>query len=331
MEATIGNDSNTSQDIRNMGNLRAYMPITFWTYIAGYLALAGFPLLSGFWSKDEILAHAFDDGHIFVWIVLTLASFLTAFYMTRQVLVVFFGQFRGHSPRRATHPSEPAAVEHAHGHDEHAGEHEHGGHDPHESPWTMWLPLVILALFAVLGGFVNLPIPGMHFLAEFFGQEAGTLNPLVMGFAIVVALAGIGLGWALYSRAYRTADEPDPLERLMPRVFGALNQRLYFDEIYASTFGRLSYGLALAWSWLDRHVLDAFVNGTGVFTLLWGRINFILDDLILNDGVDALSDGTNAAGDGARQIETGKIQDYVSLIFLGVVVLGVIYLYGFRK
>jgi NADH-quinone oxidoreductase subunit L len=324
MEATVGHDSNTSQDIRNMGNLRKYMPITFWTYIAGYLALAGFPLFSGFWSKDEILADAFNHEHYIVWIVLTLASFLTAFYMTRQVLVVFFGNFRGHSPRGATHPSEPAAVEHA-------GEHGHGGHDPHESPWTMWLPLAILAVFAVLGGFVNLPFEGLHLLAGFFGQEAGTLNVLVMGFAIVIALAGIGLGWALYSRAYATADDLDPLERLMPRVFHALNQRLYFDELYANTFGRLSYGLALAWSWIDRHVLDAFVNGTGVFTLIWGRINFILDDLILNDGMDAISDGTNAAGDGARQIETGKIQDYVSLIFMGVVVMGVIYLYAFRK
>ena len=100
--------SNTAQDIRNMGNLRKYMPTTWLTYMAGYLALAGFPFLfSGFWSKDEILADAFGHGHYIVWIVLTLASFLTAFYMTRQVWVVFFGSFRGHNPRIATHPSDP--------------------------------------------------------------------------------------------------------------------------------------------------------------------------------------------------------------------------------
>jgi NADH-quinone oxidoreductase subunit L len=118
---------------------------------------------------------------------------------------------------------------------------------------------------------------------------------------------------------------------MMPGVFRALNRKLYFDELYANTFGKASYGLALAWNWLDRRVLDAFVNGTGIFTMFWGRINFIVDDLVLNDGADALADGTNAAGDGARQIETGKIQDYVSLIFMGVVVIGVIYLYAFRK
>src|SRR5207253_569098 len=109
-------------------------------------------------------------------LVLTIAAFLTAFYMTRQVWVVFFGNFRGHSPRTATHPSEPQAVDSAravhtdpHG-AELAGEHahDHDSHDPHESPWTMTLPLIILAVFAVLGGFVNLT----GGLSSFFGQEA---------------------------------------------------------------------------------------------------------------------------------------------------------------
>jgi NADH-quinone oxidoreductase subunit L len=335
MEATVGHDSNTSQDIRNMGNLRRYMPTTWLTYMAGYLALAGFPFLfSGFWSKDEILAHAFGHGHYVVWIVLTLASFLTAFYMTRQVWLVFFGNFRGHSPRPAAHPSEPVAVEHAHeehGHDEHAGAHAHGGHDPHESPWTMTVPLIILTVFAVLGGFVNLPFEGLHFLAGFFQQGGGSVNWLVMILAIVVALSGMGLGFALYRNAFATADALDPLERMMPGVFRALNNRLYFDEIYASIFGRLSYGVALAWRWFDRRVLDGLINGTGLLTMFFGRVNFIIDDVVLNDGVDAISDGTNAVGDTARRVETGKIQDYGALIFMGVVVLGVIYLYGFGR
>jgi NADH-quinone oxidoreductase subunit L len=333
MEATVGHDSNTSQDIRNMGNLRKFMPTTWLTYMAGYLALAGIVPFAGFWSKDEILADAFKNN-IIVWIVLSLASFLTAFYMTRQVWVVFFGNFRGYHPRVLTHPSEPAAVEDPHASDadphgaEVAGEHAHGGHDPHESPWTMTLPLIILAVFATLVGFVSL-----GGLSEFFfpGREAEGFNILTAGIATVVALVGIGLGWMLYRNAFATAEDPDPLERMMPGVFRALNRKLYFDELYANTFGRLSYGLALAWNWLDRRVLDSFINGTGVFTMFWGRINFILDDLILNDGADALSEGTNAAGDGARQIETGKIQDYLSLIFMGVVVIGVIYLYAVRK
>jgi NADH-quinone oxidoreductase subunit L len=332
MEATVGHDSNTSQDIRNMGNLRRFMPTTWLTYMAGYLALAGIIPFAGFWSKDEILADAFGNGHLIVWLVLTVAAFLTAFYMTRQVTVVFFGNFRGHNPRTATHPSEPKAVEHAHAdpHDDAvAGEHAHGGHDPHESPWTMTLPLIILAIFATLAGLVN--FPGFHWLSSFFGQEAAEFNVVTAAIALVLALAGIGLGVSLYRNAFASAEDLDPLEARFPALFRLLNKKYYFDEFYASTFGRLSYGLALAWSWLDRRVLDRFINGTGLFTLFVGEVNFIVDDTLLNDGADRLTDLALESGDGVRQIETGKIQDYVSLIFMGVVVLGIIYLYAFRQ
>ncbi|MDQ2999384.1 MAG: NADH-quinone oxidoreductase subunit L, partial [Chloroflexota bacterium] len=326
MEATVGHDSNTSQDIRNMGNLRKYMPITFATYAIGYLALAGIPPFAGFWSKDEILADAFGHGHYVVWIVLTIAAFLTAFYMTRQVVVVFFGAFRGHSPRTSTHPSEPTAVDHAH---EQAGEHTHDSHDPHESHWTMWLPLAILAVFALGAGFVNLP--GFHWLSSFFGQEAAAFNVVTASIATVLALAGIGLGWALYRNAFATAAELDPLERMMPGIFRLLNRKFYFDEVYGSTFGKLSYGLAWGWNLFDRYVLDGILRLTAAITVFFGRLNFIIDDTVLNDGADAISDGTYGAGDGVRQVETGKIQDYTSLIFAGVVVLGLIYVYGFGK
>jgi len=324
MEATVGHDSNTSQDIRNMGNLRKYMPITFVTYAIGYLALAGIPPFAGFWSKDEILADAFGGGHYIVWLVLTIAAFLTAFYMTRQVVVVFFGAFRGYSPRAATHPSEPKAVEHAH---EHAGEHAHDSHDPHKSPWAMWLPLAILAVFAFGAGLVN--VTGG--LSGFFGQEAEAFNFVTAGIAIVIALAGIGLGWSLYRNAFATAADLDPLERMMPGVFRMLNRKFYFDEIYGGTFGKLSYGLAWGWNMFDRYVLDGLLRLTGAITVFFGRLNFIIDDTVLNDGADAISDGTYGAGDRVRQVETGKIQDYVSLIFAGVVVLGLIYVYGFGK
>jgi NADH-quinone oxidoreductase subunit L len=252
--------------------------------------------------------------------------------MTRQIMVVFFGSFRGHSPRVATHPSEPVAIEHAHGTAEEqviAGEHEHGGHDPHESPWTMTVPLIILAVFAVIAGFANLP--GFHWLSTFFGQPAGEFSLVVAGLATVLALAGIGLGWTLYRNAFATAADLDPLERMMPGVFRALNHKLYFDELYANTFGRLSYVLALAWGWIDRRLLDRLINGTGLLTMVWGRLNFIIDDTVLNDGLDAVSDGTNALGDTARRTETGKIQDYVSLIFGGVVIIGIIYLYALGR
>jgi len=154
---------------------------------------------------------------------------------------------------------------------------------------------------------------------------------VVMVIATLVGLAGIGAGYMLYRNAFATADALDPLEQMMPGVFKALNQRLYIDQFYGATVGTFAYTLALVWRWFDRRVLNGLLNGTGALTMFLGRLNFIIDDTVLNDGVDALSDGTNLMGDATRQVETGKIQDYASLIFMGVVVLGVIYLYGFGQ
>jgi NADH-quinone oxidoreductase subunit L len=328
METTVGHDSNTAQDIRNMGNLRKYMPVTFYTYMAGYLALAGIVPFAGFWSKDEILADAAKQGQWVVLLVLLAASFLTAFYMTRQVMLVFFGQFRGRQPRRDTHPSEPAPINHAHA-EKHAVGGEHGyGNEPHESPWSMTLALVVLAVFAVVGGFVNLPFAGMHFLADFLQAEAGTFNAPIAGAATLLALAGIGVGVWLYRGAFVSASEQDPLDRMMPGLFRVLNGKFFVDELYAATIGRLSNGLTTAWQWFDRNVLDQLVNGVGVLTIFFGRLNFIVDDTVLNDGADLLADGTQTGGDRLRRVATGKIQDYLALVFLGVVVLGVLYVYG---
>jgi NADH-quinone oxidoreductase subunit L len=308
MEATVGHDSNTSQDIRNMGGLRRWMPITWLTYMAGYLALAGVPPLAGFWSKDEILADAWNHGHWVVWIVLALASLLTAFYMTRQVLLVFFGEFRGYQPREAQHlPAHP--------------------HDPPESPWSMTTPLVVLAVLAVLVGLINLP--GLHWFADYLQAPAGQFNPVVMLIAIVIAGLGIFGGWSLYRNAFATADELDPLERMMPAVFTALNQRLYIDQMYAKTIGVLTEELALAWEWIDEQIINRALTGLSAFTLFLGRFNFILDDALLNDGVDGTADNTKFFGDRIRQSITGRFQDYAAIAFIGVVILGVISLYGF--
>ena len=299
MEAAVSHDSNTAQDIRNMGNLRKYMPITFATYAIGYLALAGIPPLAGFWSKDEILADAFGGGHYH-----RLAGADDRRVPDRLLhdppgRSGVLGQFRGHSPR-------PQAYV-AHGHDDHAAHGDahsdaHESHDPHESHWTMWLPLAILAVFAALAGFVN--VTGG--LSGFFGQEAEAFNFLTAGIATVIALAGIGLGWSLYRNAFATATDLDPLERMMPGVFRVLNRKFYFDEIYGSTFGKLSYGLAWGWNLFDRYVLDGILRLTAAITVFFGRLNFIIDDTVLNDGADVLTDGTYDTGDVVRQAETGK-------------------------
>ncbi|MEM8532706.1 MAG: NADH-quinone oxidoreductase subunit L [Chloroflexota bacterium] len=312
MEAAVGHDSNTAQDIRNMGGLRKKMPWTFGTYLIGTLALAGIAPFAGFWSKDEILADVFRYN-ILAWVALSLAAFLTAFYMTRQVILVFFGEFRGHNPRRDGQSN--------------AATHDHGGHDPHESPGVMIVPLVVLALFATFAGFANLP--GIYWLSSFLGQETPEFNILTAIIATALSLAGIGLGWALYRNAFTSAMDKDPLERSASAAFVLLNRKFAFDELYAGTIGRLTTWVAGAWAVFDRVVIDGIVDGTGRLFGFLGRINFIVDDTLFNDGGDRLADGTMGSGDRLRRITTGKIQDYVSLVFGGVVLFGIIYLYVF--
>jgi proton-translocating NADH-quinone oxidoreductase chain L len=372
MEAAVGHDPDKAQDIRNMGGLRRFMPTTFITYMIGYLALAGFPLFSGFFSKDEIIADAYKRGDTLGYVVygvLSAASLLTAFYMTRQVAVVFYGPFRGMEPRPVdprqdyseSAPVEspdhdpahtPAVAGPAHGttaaeahgavkvydthgatHDDHG--HHHEPHEPHESPWTMTVPLIILAVFALVGGFANLPDLGLglplplHWLSDFLQQEAATFSFFVAGVATALALAGIFLGYLLYRNAFRRATDADPLERMMPGLFRVLNNKFYIDEFYGATVGRFTDWLGRGLGFFDRNVVDGTVNGVGLGQLFVSKINFIIDDLFLNQGADTLADATTYTGDGLRQTTTGKIQDYGALIFAGVLLIGLIYLYAF--
>ncbi|GAB4440943.1 MAG: NADH-quinone oxidoreductase subunit L [Chloroflexi bacterium OHK40] len=322
----------TAQDIRNMGGLRTRLPWTFWTYTLGYLALAGVFPLAGFWSKDEILADAFKGGHAVVFVVLALAAFLTAFYMTRQWRLVFFGAFRGEHPVVFINPEKPPPAHHDHatGH----GASPHATADDahwHESPLLV-APLVVLASFAVTGGLFNLPFsgPGGHWLSDLWGQEAATFSPLVAAISLLVALGGIAAGWVLYGRAFHTAGETDPLEQRAPGLFRLLYQQYRVDALYAASFGRLVALLALAWAWIDRHVLDGVVRGVGRLTLFLGRLNFIIDDTLLNDGPDALASGTVASGRRTRRLQTGRAQDYLGYLFGGVVVMALVYLYLIR-
>jgi NADH-quinone oxidoreductase subunit L len=362
MEATVGHDPDKAQDIRNMGGLSRFMRVTWLTYMIGYLALAGVPLFSGFFSKDEILADAFNVGMggstvgLIVYGLLTVAAFLTAFYMTRQIMVVFYGPFRGFQPRpvdRQEH-SEPVPVESPDHHPAHAAEvsgaahgvtakthdaHGHGGHghheahDPHESPWTMTLPLLILAIFAFGAGYANWPFAditgGGHWLSHYLGQEAAAFNVTTALIATALAFLGIGLGFLIYRGAFARSTDLDPLEARMPGLFRVLNRKFYIDELYGATVGRLTNWLGRGLGFFDQNVVDGTVNGVGLGSLLLAKINFIIDDLVLNQGADTLADATTYTGDGLRQTTTGKIQDYGALIFAGVVMLAVIYLYAF--
>ncbi|HNK63084.1 MAG TPA: NADH-quinone oxidoreductase subunit L, partial [Anaerolineales bacterium] len=208
-----GNHAVDPQDMFNMGGLRKKMPITFWTFLIGGFALSGFPLVTaGFWSKDEILADAFVNGHIVVFATLAIAAFMTAFYTMRQITLTFLGE-----PRTKE-------AEHA-----------------QETPFTMTVPLMILSVFAIGYGWVGIPehfplIGGLvpNWFHEFVG---GTLaeHPPVLEFnivplltSLVVALGGLGLGWYVYRNVNSPAED-----RLQIPV---LKNKWYFDEIYEVVF-----------------------------------------------------------------------------------------------
>src|SRR5512140_2248862 len=198
------------QDMFNMGGLRKKMPITFWTFLIGGFALSGFPLVTaGFWSKDEIFAEAFGHGHIFVFLTLAAAAFLTAFYTMRQITLTFLGE-----PRTAE-------AEHA-----------------QETGWTMTLPLVVLSVFAIGYGWVGIPehFPGLggllpNWFHEFVGStlavlpEAAPFNWIPLATSLVVALGGLLIGWLVY-RGVKTPEQ-DFLQ------IPVLKNKWYFDEIYS--------------------------------------------------------------------------------------------------
>jgi NADH-quinone oxidoreductase subunit L len=230
------------QDMRNMGGLYARMPLTFWVYLIGALALSGIAPLAGFFSKDEILASAFQSN-LPVFIVLLIAAFLTAFYMGRQILMVFFGKGRS-----------PGAV--------HAV----------ESPALVTLPLVFLAVLSVFGGALN--FPGLNELETWLEPSLKNLvsapfNLAVAGGSLLVALLGLGVALAVYStrRTLAVPGQPDPLKRVLGPVFNAMEHKWWIDELYQALFIGPYVAVAgfMAQS-IDQGLIDGIANGLGRLT-----------------------------------------------------------------
>jgi NADH-quinone oxidoreductase subunit L len=299
------------QDIRRMGGLRKWMPVTFATYAVGTLALCGFPLFfSGFWSKDEILhaAHGWSVSQVPFYLGVV-GALLTAFYMTRQVCYVFFGASRLNS----AHP--------------HAGEHAVHS-DPHESPGVMTMPLVILAAFAMLLGFIGTPawnafhafLSGERTTVDFarFGENG--ILPVMLTSSLVVFL-GLALGWWFYGRGtIVSAEQPDALERIQPRIFTLLEHQFYVDELYEATFIRFNAWAAFASDWLDRWVWGGGVRlVSGTVTAL-SRFNRLIDVNVVNSGFDAGCNGANLGARALSKLQDGKVQNYLRMIGAALVV-----------
>ena len=323
-----------ANDMMNMGGLMSKMPRTAWTFLIGGGALAGIIPLAGFWSKDEILAHAwheFQHAHdfgtfwpFFVWLLLTIAAALTAFYTARQVCLTFFG------------PPRTGAAQHA-----------------HESPPSMTWPLMLLAFFAAILGLFGTPWANQyhHLIGEAF--PATPFDLFVAGLSTVLALGGAALGWLVYGRKPLAAGQVDPVKRWLGPVHTVLENKYYVDEVYRAVFIRPAIWLAhTCFKFDNRWVIDPIVNLAGKVGIALSNLSSLLDarfvdgavnlvgrvaavlcglyrlfDIhVVNGTVDLVGRLTQSGGEGLRPIQTGRVQNYLVVALATVLMLLGLYL-----
>ena len=303
-------DTADPQDMFSMGGLRQKMPVTFWTFLAGALALSGFPLLTaGFWSKDEILSGAFHGNHLIIFIVLAFSALVTAFYSMRQVTLTFLGGPRTSSAKNA-----------------------------HESKPVMTLPMVVLAVFAIAAGWFGVPgsFPGLggllpNFIGDFLGGARGAeaegfiAIPLLV--SIAVSLTGLTLGWLVHRR--QTSASVDPLQRGLGFLYTLLQRKFYVDEFYQLVFVRPASFLAetVTSKWIDRGLLDGILHSIGNFGSWLGRLlRRTLDIQVANGVPDGAAAVTKWSGGRLRGVQSGRVQQYLVTSLMLVVVAGLVIL-----
>jgi NADH-quinone oxidoreductase subunit L len=301
------------QDMFNMGGLRTKMPLTFWTFLIGGLALSGFPLVTaGFWSKDEILADAFGHGHLLVFLTLALAALLTAFYTMRQITLTFLGEPRTQAAEFAQ-----------------------------ENRWTMTLPLVVLAFFAVTAGWAGIPehFPllgrlSANWFHEFVGStlaeapETVAFSAVPLLTSLVVSLGGLYLGWLAYRQV--SAGAEDPLRAPLGPVYTVLKNKYYIDELVNFLFVRPAKWLSetFVYQWVDRGLIDGTLHliARALFSL--GSIfrNWI-DKPVVNGFGDLVGETVKWFGRTFRFVQTGRVQQYMVMAL--VIAFGTLFYYLF--
>ncbi|HZW95245.1 MAG TPA: NADH-quinone oxidoreductase subunit L [Candidatus Eremiobacteraceae bacterium] len=302
------------QDMRKMGGLRAKIPWTFWTMTAGTLAIAGIPGLAGFFSKDEILWRAYQASWAY-WLLGLVTAFITSFYMFRLWFLTFFREYRGEA-------------EAGHDHGSHSGRDSHGAHGHsgiHESPKVMVIPLVILAVLSVLGGYVGVPgsLGGNNRFDKFLGpvfhgstlvdaqhtaigekgapeqetegsepktKTAASTELMFTAISVLAALLGFALAWLLY---FRSPELPDKIAASLSGGYQTLLHKYYIDELYGALFVKplIDGSTRILWQGVDRKIIDATVNDAG--------------------------DGLRHVSDEARHMQSGNIRSYAGWIAAG--------------
>jgi len=292
------------QDMRQMGGLREKIPWTFWTMTAATFAIAGIPPLAGFFSKDEILwqAYASSRGSWVYWLFGLITALLTSFYMFRLWFLTFFGEYRGN--RATAHPQLTTQTAHA-GHDD-----RHGHGQIHESPKVMLVPMAILAVLSVVGGWVSYHHTFENFLAPVFHDaaaaplaeahptgmsgespvEEGGKETLFMAISVAAAAIGFYLAWLLY---YRRPDLPQRIVSRIPSLYQTVLHKYYVDELYAILFVKplLAGSTKLLWHGIDQNLIDA--------------------------GVDASADAARQVSDTMRHMQSGNVRSYAGWVAFG--------------
>jgi NAD(P)H-quinone oxidoreductase subunit 5 len=316
MESVVGHDPALAQDMRMMGGLRKYMPFTSITFLIGCVAISGLPPFAGFWSKDEILGQAFAANPL-LWAIGWVTAGITAFYMFRMYFSTFEGSFRGNDDKikqqlkagsnvltpnfgpGAMDTRELASISHD----------THHSSNPHESPWTMTLPLVILAIPSMLIGLVGTPYA--NYFEEFIhppsesaiaiAEKAAEFNQseffVMAGSSVGISLIGITLASLMYLWG---KIDPSAIAQKFPSLYALSLNKWYFDEVYDRVFVQGLRRLARQVMEVDFRVVDGAVNLTGFFTLV--------------------------SGEGLKYLENGRAQFYALIIFAAV--LGLVVVFG---
>jgi NADH-quinone oxidoreductase subunit L len=261
------------QDMRKMGGLRKHMPWTFWTMLIATLAISGILPFAGFFSKDEILWQAFSSPHgskIF-WVFGVITAFMTSFYMFRLIFLTFTGEYRGAKPEA------------------HSAHDDHGHHSPHESPWLMLAPLVLLGVLSVIGGWVGIGNRFEHFLApviqtvsaeqnaaqngeasnapvsegEGAVDESKSMENSLMAISVLVAFSGLGLAWFFY---VKRPELPSKIAASFEGIYKLVLNKYWIDELYsAAIIGPLvAFSRIVLWQTVDQKVIDGTINESAV-------------------------------------------------------------------
>ena len=288
---SVIHSSHHEQDIRKMGGLRKLMPVTFVTYAIGMMALSGVPLFfAGAWTKEEILhATAHWPKSQLPYYLMLAGVVLTALYMTRQVISVFFGNSRASTPA-------------------------------HESPPVMTRPLVVLAICTI--GLSAILTPAWPWLHNYLSGETAALDlSLLVEPMLFISLAAVTAGIGLGILIYRRAGQSDPLQRALPAVFRFLEHKMWIDELYQHTVIVLSKLAALVSSWLDRFVWDGLVRAIGGIGPLFGGLFAGADERGINAGVDQSATGARGVGRVLAKCHSGQVQLYLGALAVAVVAL----------